>query len=511
MLEALTRRYGRREVLAAAALGVTGRMLWRSSTATASTTLVVPQWIAFGPTPTSQMFVSWSTGTASGASHKPSKPQVRWGLSTSYGSVQHADRSAQVPLPGAAAGGPAENAFYNSALLSSLSPGTTYHYQVSNDGHIWSADRNFTTALAGLSDFRFTAFGDQGIEGRSAVPMVALVASLKPAFHLLSGDLAYATPRGMKVPDFDGFHPERWDTYLAMIGHSGSHSFPWMSSVGAHEVEPLGHHGYAGFITRFRQHYDHTSGTPVAHAFKSGNVAIIHVDGNDLSAQETINTGYSNGAQTAWLKRKLAGYRTAGSGIDFIVVVCDCNCYSSNQTHGSDGGVRDAWGPLFDRYDVDLVISGHVHAYERTHPMRAGKATRQVASGGTVHPATDGTTYICAGGGGNNLYTTWYGTTGGGDAGSATPPKIWRWRGGDTTSGGTGGHVQRPDTVKHFSAFRRGAYSCLVLDVTAPTATQSETRLHIRALKPAQTISTVTSISNPAVMDSVTLIRTHHL
>ena len=44
-------------------------------------------------------------------------------------------------------------------------------------------------------------------------------------------------------------------------------------------------------------------------------MAFIHLDGNDLSAQETINTGYTGGAQTAWLGNALASYRSPGSGI----------------------------------------------------------------------------------------------------------------------------------------------------------------------------------------------------
>ena len=109
----------------------------------------------------------------------------------------------------------------------------------------------------------------------------------------------------------------------------------------------------------------------MAHAFQVGNVAVVHLDGNDLSAQEITHNGYTGGVQTTWLGGKLAAYRAPGSGVDFVVCVVNCCCYSSNQNHGSDGGLRDAWAPLFDLYSVDLVISGHVHAYERTNPMLA--------------------------------------------------------------------------------------------------------------------------------------------
>jgi len=91
--------------------------------------------------------------------------------------------------------------------------------------------------LAGLSAFRFTAFGDEAAGATTAAPMVALAASLGPAFHLIAGDLAYATPAGLKIPDVAGFHPGQWDKYLGVIGANGAASLPWQSSVGAHEVE----------------------------------------------------------------------------------------------------------------------------------------------------------------------------------------------------------------------------------------------------------------------------------
>jgi hypothetical protein len=511
MHDYLRRRYRRRAVLSGAAVlgaaAAAGPLLWRQSAALAAVA-PGPRWIAFGPDPAAQMYVSWLAGTASGPSRPPARPRVRWGTDSSYGSAASADTSAQVPVPATVGGEPAEHTFYSSILLRGLKPGTKYHYSVSNDGVTWSEDAAFTTRVAGRRDFRFTAFGDQAAGAATAAPMVRLVSALKPAFHLVAGDLAYATPEGLKIPDVAGFRPGQWDKYLSIIGRQAAQSIPWQASVGAHETEPLDDHGYAGFVTRLPQAYDHSSGSPVVHAFSYGNVAFVHLDGNDLSAQETVNTGYSRGAQTAWLAAKLASYRAAGSGIDFIVVVCNCSCYSSNQTHGSDGGLRDAWGPLFDKHQVDLVISGHVHAYERTNPMRAGQPTREVPSGGTVSPAADGTTYICAGGGGNGLYTRWYGRTGGGDAGSSTPPKVWRWSGGDTASGGSGKPEDRQDTATGYSAHRRAVWSCLVVDVTAPAAAGGRTSMRIRAAAPAQTAGAVTSIARPAIMDTVTLVRT---
>jgi hypothetical protein len=61
--------------------------------------------------------------------------------------------------------------------------------------------------------------------------------------------------------------------------------------------------------------------------------------------------------------------------------------------------------PLFDQHQVDLVINGHNHIYERTDPLRGGMVSLAGGApiGSTVHPASDGTTYITAVGAGKSL------------------------------------------------------------------------------------------------------------
>jgi hypothetical protein len=80
--------------------------------------------------------------------------------------------------------------------------------------------------------------------------------------------------------------------------------------------------------------------------------------------------GYSGGAQTQWLESTLAAAR-ADASIDWIVVqLHQCACSSAPAGNGSDLGVRQEWLPLFDTYEVDLVLSGHDYGYERSFPVR---------------------------------------------------------------------------------------------------------------------------------------------
>ncbi len=127
--------------------------------------------------------------------------------------------------------------------------------------------------------------------------------------------------------------------------------------------------------------------------------------------------GFSAGAQTRWLEATLAAAR-ADASIDWIVVqLHPCACSSGPASHGSDLGVRREWLPLFDTYEVDLVLSGHDAGYERSFPVRgldhaAGTDQETGATADTCrpHPVTtvdsgvfdtsQGTVHLVLGGGG---------------------------------------------------------------------------------------------------------------
>lgn len=518
MHDYLKRRYSRRSLIKGAAVlgaaAAAGPLVWRQSwsTTASAATVSAPQWIAYGADPATTMYVSWSAGSYnSSPSPVPPAPQVRYGTDATYGTIV-TGTGGQVPIPSGYTANPSDvdDTYYLHAELTGLQASTTYHYAVSNDGVNWGPDTTFTTGKSGLTNFRWVGTADEATTTYSTAPIAATIASYAPDFVVVAGDLSYASG-GVVLPANGGaqpsYTPSAWDTYFSIIGPDLAQSTPFITGVGNHEMEPLTDHGYAGFLTRFPQPYDTSSGSPVTQTFTYGNVAFVQLDGNDLSAEITPNNGYTQGQQTTWLTNQLARYRAAGSGIDFIVVYFHNCMFCTNQTHGSDGGIRTVWEPIFDRYQVDLVVNGHVHAYERSYPMINGSPTAAVASGGTVTPATQGTTYICAGGAGQSLYTSWYGPTGAGDTGSATGPKVYEWSGGDTAAGGSGTNQDVADTSTGFSAYRTAKWSFIVVDVVAPTSNGGTTTMHVQAIEPTQTAAGISSTANPAVIDSVTLSR----
>jgi 3',5'-cyclic AMP phosphodiesterase CpdA len=80
--------------------------------------------------------------------------------------------------------------------------------------------------------------------------------------------------------------------------------------------------------------------------------------------------------QRSWLEQVLAEPQPPGT---WTIVAMHHPAYSAGH-HGSTPDVQENWVPLFERYDVPLVLAGHDHDYQRSLPL-------------------DGVTYVVSGGG----------------------------------------------------------------------------------------------------------------
>ena len=79
----------------------------------------------------------------------------------------------------------------------------------------------------------------------------------------------------------------------------------------------------------------------------------------------SLDSNYLDKSQVDWLQKELAA-----SGSDWKVVFFHHPLYSSGGTHGSDTKLREQLEPLFLKYGVDAVFSGHEHFYERIKPQK---------------------------------------------------------------------------------------------------------------------------------------------
>ncbi|MFI1851040.1 purple acid phosphatase family protein [Streptomyces sp. NPDC020480] len=359
--------------------------------------------LAFGADPRTQMRISWQVPLAVKA------PYVRIGLQPWELSQKIEAEVRPLHTPSLSAKLPAVDQYYLHAALDGLRPGVTYYYGVGHDGfdpadpRRFSALGTFRTAPEKAESFVFTAFGDQGVS-YDALANDQLLLGQDPSFHLHAGDLCYADTSGHGSTS-DVYDARVWDSFLAQTD-SVAASVPWMVTTGNHDMEAwYSPDGYGGQLARWTlpDNGPDPRKAPGAYSFTYANVGVVALDANDVSYEITPNTGYTGGEQTRWLDRRLGELR-AQPGIDFVVVFFHHCAFSTTSAHASDGGVRDAWVPLFEKHQVDLVINGHNHVYERTDAIRGGKAAKQVPIGGSADAVRDGIVYATAGGAGARLY-----------------------------------------------------------------------------------------------------------
>ncbi|MDP5225617.1 MULTISPECIES: fibronectin type III domain-containing protein [Arthrobacter] len=285
----------------------------------------------------------------------------------------------------------------------------------------------FTTGPRGRARVTFTSFGDQGTPtlgrktGMSGIKEIwendnlgapaagdttGGVERVQPMFHLFNGDLCYANLATDRIRTW-------WDFWTN--NSRSARNRPWMPSAGNHENE-LGNGpiGYAAYQTYFQVpaaagQNETTRG--LWYSFTVGAVRVISLANDDVAYQDGGDhyvRGYSDGAQKAWLEAELKDARSS-EDIDWIVVCMHQVVISTaNNFNGADLGIRQEFVPLFDTYGVDLVVCGHEHHYERSHPIR-GQVKNQTLTpvtadtNASVVDTTKGTVHMILGGGGTSI------------------------------------------------------------------------------------------------------------
>ncbi len=316
------------------------------------------------------------------------------------------------------------------AKLTGLHADTEYMYFAVHDGAAPEFG-SFRTAPTGRSRFTFTSFGDQGTPtaARRFVPPAGVtlpvplfvndnlgspaagdttlgVEQLRPLFHLFNGDLCYANLAEDRVRTWWDF----WENNTR-----SARNRPWMPSPGNHENElgngPIGYQAYQTYfsVPEAAGQTDITRG--LWYAFTAGAVRVVAIANDDVCYQDGGNSyvrGYSGGAQKAWLEQELKSARE-NPEIDWLVVCMHQVAVSTaDKFNGADLGIREEWVPLFDRYGVDLVVCGHEHHYERSHPLRGRQENRTLtplpaARETDVIDTTRGTVHMVIGGGGTSV------------------------------------------------------------------------------------------------------------
>jgi predicted MPP superfamily phosphohydrolase len=78
-----------------------------------------------------------------------------------------------------------------------------------------------------------------------------------------------------------------------------------------------------------------------------------------------LESTYPEPEQIKWVERELQA-----SGSNWKIPVFHHPLYSSGERHGSDTKLREVLEPLFVKYNVSVVLTGHDHFYERVKPQQ---------------------------------------------------------------------------------------------------------------------------------------------
>lgn len=244
--------------------------------------------------------------------------------------------------------------------LRGLQPGTRYVYAAGSSDGYEAAGRFWTAPADAAQPFTFVLHNDLqgGIQPEAAKAVSAGVAAAQPDFVLSTGDLGesrYAADYAQAVAS--------WRLFFDCTAEELSQGV--FQPVSGNHDEPENPDSFWHRLFELPDAHDYT--------LDAGGVRFILVDSTEDQAP----------SRTAWLARELQ--RAANDpAVTWVVPAFHRPPFSEGE-RGGDASIRDGWVPLFTRYEADLVLSGHAHTYQRTHPIA-------------------GVTYLVSGGGGGWLY-----------------------------------------------------------------------------------------------------------
>ena len=257
---------------------------------------------------------------------------------------------------------------FHAVALYGLSADTEYTYTVLDNGRPVTTRERFRTLPArGSPRIEFNAVGDSGVTFRSGRVVRSRWIATGAYLGLRLGDMA--TPDGIES-DFE-------TKYFGLYADFLKRAFD-LPCIGNHDIKADRGRTY---LNNFILPGDYWSGTGRYYAFEAGPALFVSLD------DFTSPTG-TGSRQLAWLEKTLASSRQP-----WKFVIIHNGPFSSGSRHGGDPGVQRSMTPVFERYGVDIVFSGHDHDYERSRPLREsgpkGRAVRYVVTGGggqRLHP-----------------------------------------------------------------------------------------------------------------------------
>ncbi len=242
---------------------------------------------------------------------------------------------------------------YHSVVFENLKPDEQYVYRVGDGEGFWSEWIQFRTAKAEYSPTKFVYFGDaqnEVLSHWSRVIRKAYQTAPDASFVIHAGDLINRAHRDVEWAEWykaGGFIHRQW-TAIPVVGN--------------HEFLSL----YKGEPRQLSIQWRPQFTLPVEQSLPSElHETVYTVDHQDVRII-VLNSNDKLEEQTAYIEEKLKS-----STAKWHIITCHHSVFSPAK--GRDFQfAREYWKPLFDKYNVDLVLNGHDHTYARGHiPVRS--------------------------------------------------------------------------------------------------------------------------------------------
>jgi hypothetical protein len=251
--------------------------------------------------------------------------------------------------------------YQHEAPITGLSGQTSYRYDVYvGDTRLTPGTDQFRTApTPGTGVASFVVVGDSGTGSAQQKALASLMKSESFDIMLHTGDIVYGNSGGTG----DASHLTYQDWFFNIYRDTLRRK-PFFPTMGNHDSRAANNWGRA-YLNVFVLPDEAGTGPHADHAeryysFDYGPVHFVALD-----TEMAFLAGSRRDAQLAWLAADLASTTQP-----WKVAVFHKAPYSSGAGHGSNLDVRAAFGPLFERYGVQFVLSAHDHDYERLVPWR---------------------------------------------------------------------------------------------------------------------------------------------
>uniref|UniRef100_A0A0K0DU54 Purple acid phosphatase n=1 Tax=Strongyloides stercoralis TaxID=6248 RepID=A0A0K0DU54_STRER len=288
--------------------------------------------------------------------------------------------------------------YFHKVHLTNLSFNTTYYYKV-GDNNTWSKIFNFHTFPNNSNyDVKICAFGDMDTgKNYTIIALTKAVIDKTCQLILHIGDIAYQLQKN------DGLVG---DDFMRQIEPIAAY-VPYMVIDGNHEFDC---YGFSHYDRRFVMPLDNTRSSNLDHfySYNLGSINFIALS-SEMYGFYAVYGPDPIKRQGEWLKNTLEKIEQNKENHPWIIAylhrplycftkyhVDECNEYENSMIrrgYGDMPGLEE----YFHDYNVDLVLYGHEHIYQRNYPVYNRTVYKYEND---IYHNPPATTYVLSGSGG---------------------------------------------------------------------------------------------------------------